>query len=933
MRPPRRWPAAVVVLAALAAAPAAAQGPPCPEPGAALAALEVVPGNVVELVAAEPLVFDPVALCWDAAGRLHVAEMADYPLGDGGGRVVVLDDVDGDGLPERRSVLAEGIPFPNGLLPWRGGVLVTSAPDILWLRDADGDGRAEIREVVLTGFAPGNQQLRVNGLVAGPDGWVYAANGRSGGMVTSPRRPAEPVAIDRHDLRFRPDNGAIEPVAGFSQFGLAIDPFGERYSNWNTAPFRHVVFPLDVALRHPLAAPPSDMEPLPDPLLQDRLFPRAGTPATFNREPTDSFNASCGIALDSGALLEPPGCLYVCEPLLSLVHRRAVVPHGATVTARRPPGEEGREFLASRDPWFRPVFAASGPDGALYVADFCRRWVEHPDFVRPERRAGVAWDEGRDRGRIWRVRPAGRDLHPVPRMAGLAPEALVATLDAPVGWVRATALRVLGESPPEAVRAAIGAADTSPRRHAPEARAGLLAARHAVGLPPGDARHDPDPRVRRLAARLGRGSEGAMAAAADADAGVRFEEVLAAEPAPAAERGAFLLEALRADPADPWVDAAAVCVAGDAAPGLVAALAAAPGPHGPRRSSLLRTLAATCAADDAASAALSAALERTAPGSGPLEIVAGWLRARRAAGTPLGAGFGGEAWEAWFGRARSAAAGGADRGAAIAVLAADPSAPATGALVGVLAAPAGAEEVAAVVAALRGRDDPAVAVAILDAWPTATPAVRRELLEGLLARPERIDALLAALGDGRVAAPDIDPESRGRLGEVLAERPAAAALLGPAPGADRRGIVAAAEAGLPASGSVERGREVFGRHCAGCHRAGTTGARVGPDLGGVGAKERGQLLDDILDPNRSVTGEYAAVTILTHDGVAITGLPAGETPLSVSLRRQGGAVEEVARRDIESLRGTGRSLMPEGFEQTLAPADLADLIAFLRGRP
>ena len=98
-------------------------------------------------------------------------------------------------------------------------------------------------------------------------------------------------------------------------------------------------------------------------------------------------------------------------------------------------------------------------------------------------------------------------------------------------------------------------------------------------------------------------------------------------------------------------------------------------------------------------------------------------------------------------------------------------------------------------------------------------------------------------------------------------------------------------------------------------------------------KERGQLLDDILDPNRSVTGEYAAVTILTHDGVAITGLPAGETPLSVSLRRQGGAVEEVARRDIESLRGTGRSLMPEGFEQTLAPADLADVIAFLRGRP
>ena len=116
-------------------------------------------------------------------------------------------------------------------------------------------------------------------------------------------------------------------------------------------------------------------------------------------------------------------------------------------------------------------------------------------------------------------------------------------------------------------------------------------------------------------------------------------------------------------------------------------------------------------------------------------------------------------------------------------------------------------------------------------------------------------------------------------------------------------------------------------------RAGGAGARVGPDLAGVGSKARAQLLEDILDPNRSVTGEYVAVTVVTHDGLAITGLPAGETALDVLLRRQGGGVEAVPRREIEALRGTGKSLMPEGFEQTLTPADLADLIAFLRGRP
>jgi putative heme-binding domain-containing protein len=578
------------------------------------------------------------------------------------------------------------------------------------------------------------------------------------------------------------------------------------------------------------------------------------------------------------------------------------------------------------------VFAASGPDGALYVADFCRRWVEHPDFVRPERRAGVVWDEGRDRGRIWRVRPVGRDLRPVPRLDVLAPSALVAELRSPVGWVRGTALRLLGECPVETIRTALEALPAVAEPPVPETRASLLAARHAAGLPPGPARQDADPRVRRLAARLERAAAGAAPAAADPDAGVRFEEVLAAEGATAPQRGAFLLAALLADPADPWVDAAAACVAADAAPGLVAALAATPGTDRARRALLVRSLAATCAADDAASRALSAALGGVADEEDALEILAGWLRARRAAGTPLGADFGGSPWESWFGRARAAAAGG-DRGAAITILAADPSAPSTRALVGVVAAPAGAEEAAAAIVALRGRDDPAVAEAILAAWPTATPAVRRELLDGLLARPDRVEALLEALRDGRVAAPDIDPESRARLGAALAARPDAASLLGPGAAADRRGIVAAAEASLPATGSVDRGHDLFGRHCAGCHRAGATGARVGPDLGGVGSKERGQLLEDILDPNRSVTGEYAAVTILTHDGVAITGLPAGETPLTVGLRRQGGAVEEVARRDIESLRGTGRSLMPEGFEEVLAPADLADLIAFLRGRP
>ena len=117
----------------------------------------------------------------------------------------VLEDRDGDGRYEHAQIFASQLKFPTSVLPWNGGVLVTAAPDILFLKDADGDGRADERRVILTGFAEGNQQLRVNGLFWGLDNWVYGANGRSDGEI---RRPGDPpskaVSIRRHDFRFRP---------------------------------------------------------------------------------------------------------------------------------------------------------------------------------------------------------------------------------------------------------------------------------------------------------------------------------------------------------------------------------------------------------------------------------------------------------------------------------------------------------------------------------------------------------------------------------------------------------------------------------------------------------------------------------------------------------------------------------------------------------
>jgi putative membrane-bound dehydrogenase-like protein len=210
---------------------------------------------VMELVVAEPDVVDPVACAWDAWGRLYVVEMRDYPTGPRGGTIKRLVDRDGDGCYEDVKVFADEFNFPTSVLPWRDGVLVSAAPEVLFLQDTDGDGRADQRRVLLTGFAEGNQQLRVNGLTWGLDGWIYGANGRSDGQI---RRvgddPKEAVSLRRHDFRFRPDTGEFETTTGPSQFGLARDDWGNRFLSWNINPLRHVVIEESYLARNPSLA-------------------------------------------------------------------------------------------------------------------------------------------------------------------------------------------------------------------------------------------------------------------------------------------------------------------------------------------------------------------------------------------------------------------------------------------------------------------------------------------------------------------------------------------------------------------------------------------------------------------------------------------------------------------------------------------------------
>src|SRR2546425_1106712 len=257
------------------------------------------PELTIELVAAEPDVISPVAIAFDAEGRLFVAEMIDYPNASTGGRIRLLEDRDADGHYKRATVFADDLPFPNGVLPWKEGVLVTAAPNIWYLKDTNGDGRADERRALFTGFASGNQQLRANGLTWGLDNWVYGANGRSDGEVRG-NSPAAPVSLRGHDFRFRPESGEFEAVAGRSQFGLARDDWGNRFLSWNTIPIRHEVLAERYLNRNRHLASTESLQDIIEPGDTGRVFPLTPPPLTFNNESVKNFNALAGLTIYRG---------------------------------------------------------------------------------------------------------------------------------------------------------------------------------------------------------------------------------------------------------------------------------------------------------------------------------------------------------------------------------------------------------------------------------------------------------------------------------------------------------------------------------------------------------------------------------------------------------------------------------------------------------
>lgn len=957
-------------------------------PAESLQGLHLIPGFRLEQVATEPLVASCVDLAFDENGRLYVAEMVAYAEGNTAkfgspqSRVSLLEDTDGDGQFDKRTVFVDRLVWPTGVACFDGGVFIAAAPDLLYCKDTDGDGRADVREVVLTGFELTNPNAVPNSLRWGLDNRLHGMTSTAGGELqavlwekTSGQK-IKPIQARGRDFSIQPRTGELRLESGGGQFGMAWDGWGRKFESSNSNPCDMVLYDERYLARNPYLAAPSPRSNIwksgeavfrtspPEPWRVIRTEMRIGGnfsgPVEGGGSSIGYFTSACGLTIYEGDAwpAEFRGSGFVCEGAGNLVARMRFEPHGVGLNAYAWRTEPKVDFLTSDEVWFRPIQFAHGPDGNLYLADMYREVFEHPDAVPPSVKKYLDLTTGKDRGRIYRIvsETTGSRRGPV-RLGPVPTEELVGLLAHDNLWHRTTASRLLFERQDRRAVASLvqlAAASPSPlgRMHALYALDGLGATPSEVVL----ARlNDAHPRVREHAVRLAEKvlqdspalRERLYALAGDEDVRVRYQLAFTLGELPGAQATQALAAIVRRDGGDAWLRLAALSSCVGRAGALFALLATDPAWRATAEARIfLEQLAEQAGlqnrADQVAEVLQALDVFGNAEQATAQAAVRGLSKGLAAAKSPLlarlnaaGGSRAGQLLADMIEQSRLHAADAAlpvaVRVEAIRSLATAPFSVAGPVLPPLLDSRQPQEVQVAAVQTLSRFQDAGVAQTLVDAWRGFTPKVRSEAAEAIFARSERLAVLLKALAEGQIQLHQLDPA---RIQFLLQHpdpqiRAAAQPLLGGAKLARRDEVVAAYREALDLPADRERGRAVFKKNCATCHRLEGVGFETGLPLNTVQNRGRDGLLLHILDPNREVQPAYQNYIVVTDDGLTATGVIAAETATSITLKRAEGETSTVLRANIEELANTGLSLMPEGLEKQVSKQEMADLIEYL----
>ncbi|MEX2112239.1 MAG: PVC-type heme-binding CxxCH protein, partial [Pirellulales bacterium] len=931
--------------------PHAQDKPPGPalSPQEAIAKMTVPPGFHVELVASEPEIVNPVAMTFDERGRVWITESLEYPRLDAGAgrdRIKVLEDTDGDGCADKFTVFAEGFNIPSGIAVGHGGVWVANAPDILFLQDTDGDGRADKQEVVVTGFGRDDTHELPNSLTWGPDGWLYGLNGvfNSSTVEQGDKKHEFTCALFRIHPRTREFQLFAQGTS--NPWGVAWDPEGSAFVS--ACVIDH--------LWH---------------LAESGYYIRQGGPYPPFTDPMRSIvdhkhqkAAYCGIHyFDSDAY--PPEFrdrLYMGNIHGNCLNVDVLERRGASYFATAAP-----DFLSANDAWFMPVVQKTGPDGCLYVLDWYDRYHCYQDARRDP--------DGIDRlkGRLYRIRYQDSPRAEKFDLAAEADSQLIARLHSPNVYFRDIAQRILAERNDPETKQALetlatdGTTARKTRLHALWALIGggpLSLEFHRSLLA------NAEPGFRAWGVRAAGNAAGidetikqqVIALATDPAAEVRLQVAVAAGKLQGVEPIPLLVDVLAAsgdDPlirhivwqnlhpllevqAEPFFDLVATSDSTRAAATdwlLEKSIDRVLASSNPK--SVLALVDYVSRRPEAHPAALSRSLNSLATRLQNREVSAEQLAALRprleaVVATVLSSH--GEDRELHDASALLAATWNDPRAVKVvrAMFATESSrterrAQALHALVAArdesleaLVTPLFANPPAhpvelrhAAVDALGRLDANWVGQLMLTHYPMLEAELRPKAVELLCERTAWAEQLIDAVGKQQLPSSVLNANQVRQLlvkaDQRLAEKVKAQwGSVRDERNPQREEVIAHMRGFLRNTpGDALAGQAVFKRVCGQCHKLHGEGEDIGPDITLNGRNSFEQLLSNVFDPSLVIGAAYLAQTIVTADGRVLTGLVAESSPQRVVLKMQGGKQEVVARADVELMKTSALSLMPE----------------------
>lgn len=946
----------------------------------------------VQLVAAEPLVRDPVEMTWDAQGRCFVADMIDYPLGPGPGlpplsRIQQLIDDNKDGQYDRAITFADKMDHVQGLLPYKDGLIATTRTQILFVRDTNGDGVADERNPLVAGFNPNHSQLQVSAPRWGLDNCVYFNNGLDTKEIYPAGSTDKKQNFARCNLRWDPATGKLEPTTGFGQFGGCFDDWGRHFFCSNRNPVMFAVMPYEAVIRNPNAGITQGWEDIAPSGAESKIHPLAITHTTADAH-AGTHTAACGLGVYRGDLIpELRGEIFVCEPTAQAVIRYHPEPKGASLKATRV--GDHTEFFRSRDEWTRPVNATTGPDGALYICDMYRQYIDHARFFPESFSTTHDMRLGENEGRIWRIVPKGKKARAI-EVAPKKVEELVAWLGHKNAWQVETARRLLFEkiAPLTSEQGSAGTPSHQDifkmgqmlepwlkQKENPIAALNALAwlrsspmSASVTGPLAKLAAGSPLDRVREFDLLQKHGwntatmSEAILECAKSGDARVRFAALV--------QLGYFgwnddvvvtaCLAALAPDYNDLWIQRAVLVAAGmkggsQCGKVLAALLQKSSFTDGlsTSKADFIRSLA-SCSAADAGEKDFHSALAAFDHDKGKLVWWKPALLQGLSEGLPKSGGKLGVKSLAEFTSKPPAAF--KDTAAEITTLLAqvdkvmtDSAAPMEQRLACIpLLSQRTWDKAEPIMRALLADGQPLeisnAALALLKKFPadkTAPllyellaklgPTQRAEVVKMLTGNGKTVKDFFERIDRGEVPKAFVDAETRWRYLRPNNPMYALAEKIFGKPSTDRAAVITNYADAVKMKGDATKGHLIFSTVCIACHRLKGEGVDVAPDITDVKIKEKEALLSDILDPNRMVEARWMAYQIDTKDGRMVSGIVSGETSSEVTIKMAGGITEAIPRTNIAKMKCLDASLMPVGLEAGIGKEQMADLLAFLKG--